>query len=203
MRGQKLFHNHGGKKMKRQVTSFAVLFILVCAVSSASGIEYAVDQLEKKNPGGNTASLKTFDQKGIKDTGKELSVDIWLKDVPEELISAGFWLSYDPAKVNVVKVDVYDGKTLPGPWDSAMTRQNANPAGPGTYSAFTCNLNCVKPDKKGDIIIGRVQFSCLDKCTKPIEIKSIATSLKDFDSVVGCNGKLYDATTKPATFTIH
>jgi hypothetical protein len=189
--------------MKKRSISFALLLVLTWAVSSASGIEYAVDQLEKNNPGGSTASLKTFDKKGIKDTGKELTVDIWLKDIPEELISAGFWLSYDPDKVSIVKVEMYDGKTVPGPWDSEMTRYHANPNGPGTYSAFTCNLGCVKPDKKGDVIVGRVHLKCADKCTKPIEIKSIAASIKDFDSVVGCNGKLYDAAAKPATFTIH
>jgi hypothetical protein len=189
--------------MRRRSVSLALLLVLTWAVSSASGIEYAVDQLEKKNPGGSTASLKSFDKKGIKDTGKELTIDIWLKDVPEELISAGFWLTYDPAQVSIVKVEMYDGKTLPGPWDSEMTRYQANPQGPGTYSAFTCNLGCTKPDKKGDIIIGRVQISCQDKCTKPVEINPIATKLKDFDSVVGCNGKLYDAAAKPASFTIH
>lgn len=189
--------------MKKGAVSIAVMSLLFWAVSSASGIEYAVDQLEKNNPGGTTASLKTFDKKGLKDTGKEVSLDIWLKDVPEELISAGFWLTFDPAKVSIVKVEIYDGKALPGPWDSEMTRYNVNPQGPGTYSAFTCNLACVKPDKKGDVIIGRVQLSCQDKCNKPIEIKSIATSLKDFDSVVGCNGKLYDAAAKPVSFAIH
>ena len=64
--------------MKGRAVWFAVLLILTWAVSSASGIEYAVDQLEKNNPGGSTASLKTFDKKGIKDTGKEVTIDIWL-----------------------------------------------------------------------------------------------------------------------------
>ena len=187
--------------MKRLANYCAVLFFLIGTVSSASGIEFAIDQLEKGNPGGNTASLKTFDKKATKDTGKEVAVDVWLKDVPEELISAGFWLSYDASKVSIVKIDVYDGTVLPGPWDKEMTRQQSNPGGPGTYSVFVCTLNCVKPDKKGDIIIAKVQCSCQDKCTKPIEIKPIA--IKDFDSVVGCKGKVYNATIKPLTFTIH
>ena len=189
--------------MKRSALTIAVLLILTVVASSASAIEFAVDQLEKNNPGGVTASLKTFDKKGIKGTGKEATLDIWLKDVPEELISAGFWLIFDPTQVSIVKVELYDGKALPGPWDNEMSRYYVNPDGPGTYSAFTCSLACVKPDKKGDVIIGRVQISCQDKCTKPIEIKSIETFVKDFESLVGCSGKLYDALTKPASFTIH
>jgi hypothetical protein len=178
-----------------------MFFFLLAAVSAASGIEFAIDQLEKGNPGGNTASLKTFDQKGIKGTGKEVVFDVWMKDVPEELIGAGFWIYYDPSKVSNVKIDVYDGTALPGPWDSAMSKQTADPAGPGTHSVFVCNLSCVKPDNKGNIIIARVKFNCQDQCTKPIEIKRIA--IPDFDAVVGCNGKLYDAVIKPASFTVH
>lgn len=187
--------------MKRLATYCALLFLLLGTVSSASGIEFAIDQLEKGNPGGNTASLKTFDQKSTKDAGKEIVFDVWMKDVPEELIGAGFWLYYDPSKVSIVKIDVYDGTVLPGPWDSSMSKQAADSGGPGTYSVFVCTFNCVKPDKKGDIIIARVKCICQDKCTKPIEIKRIA--IPDFDAVVGCNGKVYDATIKPATFTIH
>ena len=186
--------------MKRLSAYGAVLFFLLGTVSSASGIEFAIDQLEKGNPGGNTASLKTFDQKGTKDARKEVVFDVWIKNVPEELIGAGFWLYYDPSKVSIVKVDVYDGTALPGPWDSSMSKQAADPAGPGTYSVFVCTLSCTKPDKKGDVIIARVKLSCQDKCTKPIEIKRIA--VPDFDAIVGCNGKLYDATIMPATFTI-
>ena len=78
--------------MKRLVMYGALMFSLAVTVPVASGIEYAADHLEKGNPGGAAASLKSFDQKGGKDAGKEVSVDVWVKDVPEELITAGFWL---------------------------------------------------------------------------------------------------------------
>jgi len=185
--------------MKRLVTSGALMFSLAFTVPIASGIEYATDHLEKGNPGGAAASVKSFDQKGAKDAGKEISVDVWVKDVPEELITAGFWLSYDAAKVKIVKIDAYDGTALPGPWDNAMSRVVANPSGPGAYMVIVGNLGTVKPDKKGDIIIARVQCSCQDKCTNPMEIKPI----QGFDTVVGGNGKVYDGTIKPAAFTIH
>lgn len=185
--------------MKRLAMWFVPLVSLLFALSSASGIEYAVDQLEKGNPGGAAAGLKTFDRKGVKDAGKEVSVDVWVKDVPEELITAGFWLTYDPSQVSIVKIDVYDGTAVPGPWDSAMSRVVANPGGPGAYMVIVGNLGNVKPDKKGDIIIAKVQCSCKGKCTKPIELKPI----QDFDTVVGGNGKVYDAIIKPAAFTIH
>ena len=185
--------------MKRLVMYGALMFSLAVTVPVASGIEYAADHLEKGNPGGAAASLKSFDQKGGKDAGKEVSVDVWVKDVPEELITAGFWLTYDPATVSIVKIDVYDGAAVPGPWDSAMSRVVANPGGPGAYMVIAGNLGTVKPDKKGDIIIAKVQCSCKDKCTKPIEIKPI----QGFDTVVGGNGKVYDGIIKPAAFTIH
>lgn len=186
--------------MKRVVTYGALMFFLAATASIASGIEYAVDQLEKGNPGGTTAGLKSFDRKGAKGTGKEVVVDVWVKDVPEALITAGFWLSYDAAKVKIVKIDVYDGTALPGPWDSAMSRVVTNPGGgQGAHMVIVGNLGTVKPDQKGDIILARVQCSCKDKCTDPIEMKPI----QDFDTVVGGNGKVYDAIIKPASFTIH
>lgn len=185
--------------MKNLLKYSVITLFLVCMASFSAAVEYGTDLLEKGNPGGNTASLKTFDQKGNKDAGKEITMDVWMKDVPEDLITAGFFLTCDASKVNIVKVEVYDGSTLPGPWDSAMTRQQSNPGGPGTYMVFTGNLGCVKPDKKGDILVARVQYSCQEKCNKPIEIKPI----KDFDTVVGCNGKVYDGSIKPVTFPIH
>jgi hypothetical protein len=185
--------------MKRLIVYGLVMFFLTVTASIASAIEYATDHLEKGNPGGAAASLKSFDQKGVKDAGKEMSVDVWVKDAPEELITAGFWLSHDAAKVKIVKIDIYDGTALPGPWDSAMSRVVANPGGPGAYMVIVGNLGTVKPDKKGDIIIARIQCSCQDKCTNPMEIKPI----QDFDTVVGGNGKVYDALIKPAAFTIH
>lgn len=185
--------------MKNVAKSFVVLFFLIGAVSTASGIEYATDLLEKGNPGGNAASRKTFDQKGTKDMGKEITLDVWVKDVPEDLITTGFLLTYDPSKVNIVKVQVYDDSDLPGPWDKEMTRNQNVASRPGTYMVLVGNLGCVKPDKKGDIIIAKVQFTCQEKCTNPIEIKPV----KDFNTVVGCEGKVFDTTIKPATFTIH
>lgn len=185
--------------MKSLFQCSVLILFLVYTASLTAAIEYATDLLEKGNLGGNTVSLKTFDKKGTKDMGKEITLDVWLKDVPEELISAGFWLSYDASKVSIVKIDVYDGTVLPGPWDREITKQYSNLGGPGTYMVVTCNLGCVKPDKKGDIIVAKVQCSCQDKCINPIEIKPI----KDFNTVVGCEGKVFDATIKPATFTIH
>lgn len=185
--------------MKRAAMNGLLVCCLMVAASIASGIEYAADQLEKGNPGGAATSLKSFDQKGVKGADKEISVDVWVKDVPEALITAGFWLSYDTSKVNIVKIDVYDGTAQPGPWDNAMSRVVANPGGPGAYMVIVGNLGTVKPDKKGDIIIARVQCSCRDTCTNPMEIKPI----QGFDTVVGGNGKVYDGIIKPAAFTIH
>lgn len=186
-------------KMKRLVVYGALMVSLVATASLASGIEYATDQLEKGNQGGTTASLKSYDQKGVTATGKEVVVDVWIKAVPEELITAGFWVTFDASKVSIDKIDVYDGSVLPGPWDSAMSRVVANPGGAGTYMVIVGNLGTVKPDQKGDIIVARIKYSSKGKSTNPIEMKPI----KGFDTVVGGNGKVYDSVIKPASFTIH
>jgi hypothetical protein len=185
--------------MKKLASCAALIVFFFITVSSAPAIEYAVDHLEKGNTGGTAASLKTFDQKGVNDASKEILLDVWVKDVPEELITAGFWLTYDASKMKISKIDVYDGASLPGPWDTAMSRVVANPTGPGVSMVIAGNLGTVKPDKKGDIIIARVNCSCQDRCTSPIEIKPI----RDFATIVGGNGKLYDGIIKPAIFYIH
>ena len=180
----------------------ALLFILGLVSSPAFAIEYSIDFLEPGNPGGWSASLKTFENKGMKGRGKEVDVDIWLHDTPEPLISAGFWITYDPSKVSIVSVDVYDGSVLPGPWDREMTKKVKDARGPGTYKVFCAHLSLVAPDKNRDIIIAKVRFLCKDKCDTPITISTISKVVPRFDTVVGDSVYVYDPKIKPITITI-
>ena len=70
-------------------------------VSPCFAIEYCKDFLESGNSGGWSASLKTFDDEWTMGVGDEVSVDIWINDVPEVLVAAGFYLTYDPSLVTV------------------------------------------------------------------------------------------------------
>lgn len=186
--------------MKKQLIFCAITLLVMLQLSSpVCAIEFCADILETGNSGGLTASKKTCDQKSPKGIGKEAAIDIWLKGVPEEIITAGFWISYDPSQVSIISVEIYDGSVLKGPWDSSMTKKVENPSGKGTYLVTAGNLSNVKPDKSGDVIIGKIKYVCKDKCTKPITI----TTIKGFDTVVGGEGKVYDPEIKVATIKIH
>ena len=184
--------------MKKPFIVCVFLLILALMSGPASAIEYRIDILESGNPGGWSASLKTFDTKGIKGQKKEVAADIWLHDVPEPLIAAGFYMTYDPSKVNLTGVDIYDGSALPGPWGGGMTKKVQDASGPGTYQVFCINMSNVTPDKNGDIIIAKVRFHCKDKCDTPITISAI--SIPGFDTIVGGNSShVYDSEIKSIT----
>jgi hypothetical protein len=183
---------------KISVLYLVVLMVLQVAIPVCA-VEFCADFLEPGNSGGWTESKKTCEQKAPKDLGKEAEIDIWLKNVPEEIITAGFWISYDPTQVSIASAEIYDGSVLKGPWDRSMTKKVENPGGKGTYLVTVGNLANVKPDKKGDVIIGKVKYLCNDKCTKPITL----TTIQGFDTVVGGGGKVYDSGIKKATITIH
>lgn len=184
--------------MKKLSIICALLLILGLISGPAFAIEYRIDILEPGNPGGWTASLKTFENKWMKEKSKEVAVDIWLHDVTEPLISGGFWIKYDPSKVSIAGVDVYDGSVLPGPWDRGLTKNVPDADGPGTYKVFCINMGNVTPDKKGDIIIAKVRFLCKKKCDTPITISTVITP--GFDTIVGGNsGQVFDPKIKPVT----
>jgi hypothetical protein len=185
--------------MRKQIIFFVITLMFLQIAIPVGAVEFCADFLESGNPGGWEKSKKTCDQKAPKDLGKEAEVDIWLKGVPEEIITAGFWLSYDPSQVSIVSAEIYDGSVLKGPWDGSMTKKVENPSGKGTYLVTVGNLANVKPDKKGDVIIGKIKYLCKDKCTKPITLITI----QGFDTVVGGEGKVYDPEIKKATIKIH
>ena len=92
-------------------------------------MEYCTDILEPGNPGGWTNSLKTFDDEWTLSPGEEVDVDIWLNDVQDILVYAGFWIEYDPSLVSIIDVKAYDGSIISGPWDPYLSFYFPGPEG--------------------------------------------------------------------------
>lgn len=165
----------------------SALFMLLMIIP-AFGVEYGTDFLESNNPGGWSDSLKTFEDEYPLREGGTVDVDIWITDLPEELITAGFQIEYDSSLVSVIGCDVYDG-SLPGPWDGDMTTVVENPSGSGRYVVIVGNLGCVTPDAGGDIPIARVTFK---GGAAPGEASVTVRPVPDFDTVVGNSATVYD-----------
>jgi hypothetical protein len=173
--------------MKNISLKCVLTLILTLNVSLVFGIEYGTDFLEPGNPGGMSVSLKTFDEGWTVNCGTTFDADIWLIDVPEKLITAGFLIDFDESKISVVSAEVYDG-SLPGPWDADMTNKVPNPSGPGTYMVIVGNLSSALPDAGDDIPIARIRFAC----TSTGDAAVTFTTVSDFDTVVGNSSTVYD-----------
>ena len=135
--------------------------------------------------------------------GGEVELDIWINDVPLHLLSAGFWIEYDPSKVRIVNVEVYDWiNGPPGPWEVGLTSKIQDPGGPGTYMVTVSpSLVPGPPDGDGDYIIGKVRFRCESEGDAIIIIIS---TIPGFDTFVGATPiTLFDPEITPNTVTIH
>jgi hypothetical protein len=130
---------------------------------------------------------------------KDAQIEIWLQGITAPLITAGFWLRFNPAQMVVSAVEVYDDSDLPGPWDHAMTKKLQNPDGSGTYLVTLGNLANVHPDDNGEIKLAQVKFRCKEDCGDPITISPIA----GFDTVVGDEGRVYDSELSSFSFIIN
>ena len=155
--------------------------------------DYRVDVLEQGNPGGWEESLKTFDDEKIIAQSETLKMDIWLQDVTEPLITAGFWMEFDASHMSIIRSDIYNG-----PWDAGMSQAVENPQGPGSYMVTVGNLSTASPDSEGDIILAKVLF----QCTSSDDLSITLTTIPDFDTVVGNSAEVYDAEMIPHTITL-
>lgn len=183
--------------MKKIILTCLAALFLTWMVNPASGIEYRTDVLEPGNPGGWTASLKTFDEELTIPSGETADVDIWLANVPEELITAGFFVDYDVSRVAIAGSDFYDG-SLPGPWDSDMTNIAGNPSGPGTFMVIVGNLGSVSPDAGGAVPIARITFECIAPGESTVSFRPVP----GFDTVVGNSTTVYDPELAPHVITM-
>ena len=130
---------------------------------------------------------------------KDAQLEILLQGITAPLITAGFWLRFNPAQMIVFSLEVYDDSDIPGPWDHAMTKKLENPDGSGTYLVTLGNLANVDPDQNAEIKLAKVRFRCKGECGDPITISTIA----GFDTVVGDEGRVYDSELPPFSFIIN
>ena len=155
-------------------------------------IEFCKDVLERGNPGGPSQSLKTWDEEWIIGQPIEVDVDIWVNDVPEQLLTAAFYIDFDPSQMSLVRTEIYDV------WDGAMSQVIINPEGPGTGMIVAGNFSLVTPDRDGDIAIAKLRFDCEENCNVQITVQTVP----GFDSVVGDSANTYDIVITPNVFTI-
>ena len=164
--------------------------VLSLMASPCLAIEFCKDVLEQGNPGGSTNSRKTWDEEWVIGGAGEVEVDIWVNDVPENLITAAIYLEFDASQITSLNADIYDDL-----WDGAMSSSVAKP---GSFAVILGNFSTVAPDGDGDIPIARLQFDCVENCNVQITVKT----LPDFDSVVGDSAITYDSSIVPNVFTI-
>ena len=179
--------------------SIVCLLVLGLMVSPCFAIQYCKDFLEPGNPGGWSESLKTFEDEWTLNVGEEVELDIWINDVPEQLISGGFWVTYDPLLVSVEDVLAYDNTDLLGPWDPGFTAKVQDPDGPGTYFLALGNLSTPFPDAEGDIILGKIRFHAVSEGSVTITVSVIPQT----STVVGWPSiHIYDDEISPNTVTL-
>ena len=184
------FYNQG-VKMK---SLFVVCLLgLILMVSPCFAINYCKDVLEPDNPGGSN-SLKTWDEEWtIGATGK-VEIDIWINDVPEPLITAGFWIEFDASQMSIDSVEII------GDWDESMNTVVLEPDGPGTYMFVTGNLSEVPADGDNDIPIAKVTLQCEGSCKGEFTVRTIPD--EDFDSIVGNSDTIFDTEINPNSVAI-
>jgi hypothetical protein len=165
-----------GEEMKKISICLAFFIFISFFVIQANAMQYSFDFLEPGNPGGWSSSLKTFDTSNpvTISPGKSFTIDIWAIDVPESLVSSGFFMTYDPSQI-IISVQAYS------PWiDFFIVPPDF--FGPGSYVQLLDSSDCVVPDAGGDVILARIWVYCKLVGSSTISISSILA----FDTTVGC-----------------
>ena len=112
------------------------------------------------------------------EVGECFNVDIRLDDVPEPLLTAGFFMMFDASLATIIDVAVYDGNDLtPDIWDPGFTHKVPDAAGPGSYLLACGNFVDVPPD---DARIANIEICTIAEGVNTITIITIP----DFDTVV-------------------
>jgi len=183
--------------MKRISAIIMLVFFLLLPSHPVFSIQYCVDFLEYGNPGGWDNSLKTCDETIYCTYNYTYLIDVWLNDVPEPLLSAGFYLDYDPSEASILEVKGYDGSDLPGPWQPPITAV-AEPDGPGTYFVATYNLDGAELDAEGDIIVAQFKI----RCNAPGYSPFIVSTVPVYDTVVGESETVFDPVIAPLSIPL-
>jgi hypothetical protein len=150
-----------------------------------SPYSYSKDFLEQGNPGGWIGSLKTFDDEWALSPSGTVDMDIWLNDLPEPMLTAGCYITFDPDLItitNLVPNDTHNG----GQWDGGAT--SLLEIEPGIWFLALADFGCVEPDVDGDILLARATFQRQAVGVVEVTIQTIP----EFDTLVDCSGVNYD-----------
>ena len=186
--------------MKKLLIIFALILAPGLFSAPAFAAHYAADYLESTNPGGWTASSKTFDDAaGISvSVGDTFDVDIWMRECPGSATNGGFWINYDESLVQINAASAYDQVDItPGPWVATGTSKLPDVEGPGSYALMVTNLAGAVPDGDGDLIIARVTFECIAAGESAVQVETVHS----YDTWAP-GPPWYDAAIEPGNFTI-
>ena len=141
---------------------------------------------------------KTFDDEWTMNVGEEVEIDIYLNDMPQNLLNVSFLLGFG-SSIEIVEVQVYDGVNgPPGPWASGCTSIDLDYQESNHCLVAVCNINGAFLDLDGDIIISRVTMRRLDEAEIIIQVSTGGSS-----AVVGFESPIvYDSQISPNTVTI-
>ena len=88
-----------------------VIWISVLVIALTSGTAFPMGFCKDIAPA--DPSEKTFDDEwtiiGVPGT---TTVDVWINDIPEPIIAAGLWFTFDQSMVSVTSVKIYDNNDL-------------------------------------------------------------------------------------------
>ena len=190
--------------MQKLIISIIIMITLALIAGNSFAQNYCLDFLEPGNPGGRTTGLKTCDAVNpIRiDPGSIFEIEIWVADVPPPdltsgLLTSGFEMVYDPSRVSILSVQVYDYVDLPdGPWDPLYTLKMEIP---GSYSLLLGQFECAIPDTGGDVILAKVTYQYLSGGSAAITLSGIT----DYETTVGCDSYMvYDSQIGSDTITV-
>jgi len=182
-----------------------IVFPLILAVGLISSpvfglVHYCKDVLEPGNPGGWSASLKTWDESVVLMESDTVVIDIWANSFPnngEGLIGGGVEIAHS-LSVGITDVQVYDGVNgPPGPWDPSMTSITQ---GVGKLLVTIGNLDLAVPDAQDDLILIRITVRCEDFGTDEmtVDTPALGTWFVKFPSKT-----VYDDEIEPNVFTFN
>ncbi len=202
-----------------KIICISVFLLGFLAGSAVAQISYCKDILEPGNPpevgicdiiggdcqtdldcaGGGLACLKnplkTWDETWEMNEGETIDMDIWINDVPEPMLTAGCFITYDTTLINITSF-VPNDTNSGGQWDGEST--SFFEVEPGVWFLALADFSCIEPDGDGDIRLARATFQCQAGGEVGVTVETIPA----FDTLVGCVANNYDSQVSPNTVTI-
>jgi hypothetical protein len=162
--------------MKKLLTIMCAV-VLLCGVTAVQAAQYTINGV---NP--YDLTLETIPPNDC--TTVTIALDPGT-EITTPLLTAGMWITFDPAVVSVTDVQVYDGALTPALWDPGFTGKVPDADGPGTYLMTCGNFATVA---LSDLRLADVTLCCLGaKLNDTVNFNPVP----GFDTIVG-DTTLYD-----------